>query len=118
MTSKFAETANDVVTGAGLLEASLPDPMAGFAALGRSTYKAGALPPKIKELIALAIGVTVRCDGCVSYHARRAFKRGASREEVAEALAVAIHMGGGPAMVYSAEALRAFDSFAAGDDKA
>lgn len=118
MTRNFAEAANDVVTGAALLEDCLPETMQAFAALGRSTYRAGALSPKIKELVALAIGVTVRCDGCVSYHARRALKRGATREEVAEVLGVAVHMGGGPSMVYAAEAMRAFDAFAAGDGSA
>ncbi len=118
MAKNFSENANEVVAGAGLLEGCLPETMEAFAALGRSTYRNGALSPKIKELLALAIGVTVRCDGCVSYHARRAFKRNATREEVAEALGVAIHMGGGPSMVYAAEAMRAFDAFAAGEGEA
>jgi AhpD family alkylhydroperoxidase len=63
-------------------------------------------------LIALALAIGSSCDGCVAYHAKAARDRGASREEVAEAIGVAIHMGGGPSMVYGADALRAYDAFA------
>ncbi len=66
----------------------------------------------MKELIALAIGVSTRCDGCIAYHARTSVRAGATRQEVAEALAVAVQMGGGPAMVHAADALRAYDEFA------
>jgi AhpD family alkylhydroperoxidase len=106
------QTAQAVIDGAAQLKQAVPAVMEGFAALGGGTYKPGALEPKAKELIALAISITVRCDGCVAYHARAAHNRGASRAEVAEAIGVAIHMGGGPSMVYGAEALRAYDTFA------
>jgi len=112
MSKDFPKIAKEVVDGAGLLSGALPDTMAAFGALGKATYTDGALSPKMKELIALAIGVAVRCDGCVGYHARATYECGATREEVAEALAVAIHMGGGPSMVYSGEALKAYDAFA------
>ncbi len=90
-----------------------PDAIKAFGALSREAQKAGALDHKTKELIALAIGVSTRCDGCIAYHARNSVRAGASRQEVAEALAVAVQMGGGPAMVYAADALRAYDEFAA-----
>lgn len=112
MTKDFSAAANDVVTGADLLAEALPDAMAAFGALGKATYKDAALSAKTKELIALAIGVTCRCDGCVAYHARAAYRRGATRQEVVETLSVALQMGGGPSMVYGGEALRAFDEFA------
>ena len=105
-------TAQAVVKGAGELRRAVPAVMEGFGALGAATYQSGALEPKTKELIALAIAISVRCDGCVAYHAKAAHDRGASRDEVAEAIGVAIHMGGGPSMVYGAEALQAFDAFA------
>ena len=114
MKKDFAGVAEDVVSGANLLMEAVPEVMSGFAALGKATYRDAALSAKMKELIALAIGVASRCDGCVSYHARAAFRRGATRAEVAEAVAVAIHMGGGPSMVYGGEALSAFDTFAQG----
>jgi len=62
--------------------------------------------------VALAIAVATRCDGCIGYHARGAVRAGASRQEVAEILAVTIQMGGGPSVNYAADALRAFDQWA------
>ncbi len=111
MTKDFPQIADDVSKDAAALREAIPEQMAGFAALGAAAYKDGALSPKLKELIALAIGITVRCDGCVSYHVRSAYEKGATREEVAEAIGVAIQMGGGPSMVYGGEALRAYDAF-------
>jgi len=90
-----------------------PDAIKAFGTLSREAQKAGALDHKVKELMALAIGVTSRCDGCIAYHARNALRAGASRQEVAETLAVAVQMGGGPAMVHAADALKAYDEFVA-----
>ncbi len=70
-----------------------------------------ALP--LSQSWALAIGVTSRCDGCIAYHARNSLRAGATRQEVAETLAVAVQMGGGPAMVHAADALKAYDEFVA-----
>ena len=64
-----------------------------------------------KELIAFAISIAGRCDGCVAYHAKKAAEAGATREEILETIGVAVQMGGGPSMVYGGEALRAYDSF-------
>ena len=72
---------------------------------------------KTKELIALAIGVAVRCDGCIGFHAKACLELGATREEVAETLAMTVYMGGGPNLMYAADALRAYDQFA-GNEKA
>jgi AhpD family alkylhydroperoxidase len=108
------QAAQAVVDGAGRLREVLPDTMRGLAALGAGTAKAGALEPRFKELIALAISIATRCDGCVAYHAKAARDRGATRAEVAEAIGVAIHLGGGTSMVYGAEALKAYDAFAGG----
>jgi AhpD family alkylhydroperoxidase len=112
MSKDFNEIADAVVDGAGMLREAAPKPMEAFGALGKATYAEGALTPGMKELIAMAIAVTVRCDGCVGYHARAAYQRGATREQLAEALTVAVHMGGGPSMVYAGDALRAYDTFA------
>ena len=71
----------------------------------------GALEKKAKELIALGIGIAVRCDGCISYHINDALKAGASRREIIETISVAVMMGGGPSMVYGCEALEALDQF-------
>jgi AhpD family alkylhydroperoxidase len=85
----------------------------GFAQMHRSALADGALPGKVKELMALAISVVEQCDGCIAAHARGAARRGASEEEVVEALAVAILMAGGPATVYGPHALEAFQEFSA-----
>ena len=107
----YQEMAREVSASAAALRRGIPDAMAGFAALGKGAYAPGVLSTKSKELIALALCVASRCDGCVAYHAKRVSDLGASREEVVETIGVAIQMGGGPSMVYGGEALRAFDAF-------
>jgi len=109
MSKDFKAIADDVSAGAKRLREATPETMKAFAALGAAAYPAGAISAGMKEVIALVIGVSVRCDGCVAYHARSAKEKGATREEVVEALAVMIQMGGGPAMVYAGQALQAFD---------
>lgn len=89
-----------------------PDAAKAFGALAKSAISPGALDAKTKELIALAIGITARCDGCLGYHAKAALRHGATREEILETVAVAIYMGGGPSMIYGAEALAAYDALA------
>jgi AhpD family alkylhydroperoxidase len=107
----FAEIANDVMTGVGLLRQGAPDTLKAFGALSMAATAANAIDTKTKELMALAIGIAVHCDGCVAYHTKMAHQHGASREEVAETVALAVYMGGGPAAVYGADALRAYDQF-------
>lgn len=94
---------------------SASDAWAGFGALHEAALADGALPASTKELIALAIAVATHCDGCVAYHAKGAAVKGAAREEVVDALSVALLMAGGPASVWAPRALAAFDEFAAGD---
>jgi AhpD family alkylhydroperoxidase len=112
MARNFTQLADEVVSGIGLIREGAPDAMKAFGALSLAATAAKALDPKTKELMALAIGIAVHCDGCVAYHTRAAHKHGATREEVAETVALALYMGGGPAAVYGADALRAYDEFA------
>jgi AhpD family alkylhydroperoxidase len=91
------------------LRAGAPEVMKGFAAIAQAATKANALDAKTKELIALAIGVAIRCDDCIAFHAKAALDLGASREEVLEALGMAIYMGAGPAVMYASHAIEAFD---------
>jgi AhpD family alkylhydroperoxidase len=93
------------------LGSDAPPMMAAFSRLHGVTVRDGVLSAKIKELIALAIGINVRCDGCIAYHVHDAVAAGASREEVLETIGVAIMMGGGPSVIYGAEALEALDQF-------
>lgn len=81
-----------------------------FAELARAAIAPGALDSKTKELIALGIGIAARCDGCLAFHTKAAKKFGATREEIAETIAVAIYMGGGPSAIYGAEAMSAWDA--------
>jgi AhpD family alkylhydroperoxidase len=88
-----------------------PDVMNGFMKMHEATTQDSALTGKTKELIALAIAITVRCDGCIAFHVHDAMKSGASREEIAETVGVAILMGGGPSVVYGSQALKALEQF-------
>ena len=88
-----------------------PDIMAGFSKLHEAAGTDGALDAKTKELIALAIGIVVRCDGCIAFHVHDAIKAGATDAEIADAIGVAILMGGGPAVVYGSSALDALKQF-------
>ena len=66
---------------------------------------------KHKELIALAIGVAARCDGCIGFHTQALIKLGVNKAELAEMLGVAVMMGGGPSLMYAGEAMRAYEEF-------
>ena len=92
----------------GKLGAAAPDTLAGFRALDGAAARVGTLDVKTRELIALAVAVTTRCDGCITLHSAAAARAGASQQEVAEALSVAIALNAGAALVYSARALDAF----------
>ena len=95
------------------LRAGAPEVMKGFSALAQAALKADALDTKTKELIALAIAVATRCDGCIAFHAEAAVKQGATRAEVLETMGMAVYMGAGPSAMYAAQALEAFDQFSA-----
>lgn len=92
------------------LRKAQPGLASGFSALHNGALEAGALDLKTKELIALTIGVSTRCMDCIGFHVKAAIRAGASRDEVAEAISVAVLMGGGPAMMYGAKALDAYDA--------
>ena len=85
-----------------------PSAAAGYVALANSANKTTHLDAKTRELIAIAIAVTTRCDGCIGVHTDRAIKAGATREEVGEALGVAIALNAGVALTYSARVLDAY----------
>lgn len=93
------------------LAASIPNEMTGFMGLVGSVLKDGTLTMKEKEFVALGIAVAVRCEGCIESHINNLVNLGATKEEVAEAVSVAILMGGGPSTVYGGKALEAFDQF-------
>jgi AhpD family alkylhydroperoxidase len=85
-----------------------PDVVRGYRTIADGAAKVGKLDPKVRELISLAVAVTARCDGCIVTHVEAAVRNGATREEVIEALGVAITVNAGAALVYSARTLDAF----------
>ena len=94
------------------LRKAIPETWAGFGKLHASAVSEGTLPARVKELMALTIAVVKQCDGCIAYHAMAAARRGATPEEVAEALGVALLMDGGTASVYAPRAWDAYREFA------
>lgn len=94
------------------LRLGAPEVMKSFSGIAQSSLAPGALDTKTKELIALAISVATRCDDCIGFHAKAALEKGATREEIFETLGTAIYLGAGPAVMYAAHAIEAFDELA------
>ncbi|NHC62870.1 carboxymuconolactone decarboxylase family protein [Paenalcaligenes suwonensis] len=113
MTVEFKKLTQDISSNLSELGKNIPQVMKEFNALNRAGSAEGVLDAKTKELIALAIGVAVRCDGCIGFHSKALVKLGASEAEVHEALGVAVYMGGGPSMMYAANAVAAYKEFSA-----
>lgn len=113
MTTDYVERHNELKQGFKDLSRTTPGPMAGFATLHSSAMEDGHLPRSVKELMALVVGITGHCEGCIAFHVHDALRAGATREQVEEAIGVGIMMGGGPAAVYGVEALHAVDQFEA-----
>ena len=103
---------NELGTRIGEIGKLSPDTVRGYSTLSAAGSKTNHLDAKTRELIALAVAVTTRCDGCITVHVDAALKQGASREEIAEALGVAVALNAGAALVYSA---RVMDAVAAHD---
>jgi len=99
-----------LVAGVGGIAKLSPDTVKGYAQLGQANARGGRLDTKTRELIALAAAISLRCDGCIAVHTAEARKAGATREDIAEALGVAISVNAGAALVYSTRTLDAFDA--------
>ncbi len=92
---------------------TLPQTAEGFGALSKGVKEGGVLDYKTKEFVALGIAVSQRCESCIGLHVEALMRTGATREECADVLAMAVQMGGGPALMYAAKALEAWDELAA-----
>lgn len=103
----------ELLAGYRGLNREVSEPMKAFGELHRAAMADGVLSSAHKELIALAIGVAKHCDDCITLHTHDALRAGASREEVGEAIGVAVLMGGGPASTAATTALAALDQFEA-----
>lgn len=114
----YHDLLKDLSTQHRALRQDIPDVYKAFNELSGAAMAEGALSTKVKELMAMAIGVVHGCDGCIASHARGAAKAGANAKEAAEAIGVAIMMHGGPATIYGARAYTAFTEFAADETRA
>ena len=110
--SHYHELMDELRTPSRELRQAIPQAWAGFAALHEATMGDGTLSARVKELMALVVAVVKRCDGCIAVHAKAAAREGATPDEVAEALAVAMLMDGGPATVYGPRAWAVYREFA------
>lgn len=109
----YSEVIDDLKEPTRSLSQAMPDTWGAFSQLHRAAVADGVLSAKVKELMALVAAVVKQCDGCIAYHAKAAARRGATPEEVAEALGVALLMDGGTASVYGPRAWDAYREFAA-----
>ena len=109
----YRDLTQSVSKNLATLRADIPDVMKGFGDLARAASRDGTLDKKTKELIALALGVAAHCDACIGFHIQALVKLGATKAELEETLGMAIYMGGGPSLMYSANAIAAFEEFSA-----
>lgn len=111
MAKNYKEITGNISQALKTLRSEIPDTMQGFYGMSKAATADGALSTKTKELIALALGVAARCDGCIGFHTQKLVSLGVSREEFMETLGMAVYMGGGPSLMYAAEAVHAFNEY-------
>jgi len=113
MTDKYNQLTQGISSQLAKMRKEIPEVMTGFSSLAQAASKDGVLDKKSKELIAIALAVANHCPGCIGFHSQALVKLNTSREELLETLSMAIYMGGGPSLMYAAEALEAFEEFSA-----
>jgi AhpD family alkylhydroperoxidase len=111
MIKQWPETTDEIKALMRTLRGDTPNVMKAFSGLAQAALAPQALDCKTKELIALGISVAIRCDDCIGFHVKAALDQGATREEIVEALGMAVYMGAGPAVMYATHALDAFEQF-------
>ncbi len=111
MNKDYSKQYNDLIKLMGEMGTKIPDIMGGFSKMHTANSVDGALSSKTKELIALGIAITIRCEGCIVCHVNDALNSGASGDEIMETIGVAVLMGGGPSVVYGCEAMEALNQF-------
>jgi AhpD family alkylhydroperoxidase len=116
MTSKsYKNITKDLNLYLGKMRKEIPDVMNGFSSMAQAALKDGALDKKTKEMIALAVGISSHCDGCIGFHIKALVALGMTREELLEVLGMTTYMGGGPSLMYAADALRSYEEFTANE---
>lgn len=113
MSTNHVEDLKRCMENTGELGKACPDVMGAFGTLHHASVKEGALSTKAKELMCVGISVSIRCNDCINAHVKGAIDAGASREEISEAIGVAILMSGGPGTAYGALAIEAMNQFLA-----
>ncbi len=108
MVTNYKEYVNGVDQRIGTLFKAAPRPMGAYGNLVQAVSESSSLDNKYKELMALAISISIRCEDCIAFHTRAAINHGATKDNVLETIAVAVEMGGGPGAVYGAKALQAY----------
>ena len=111
MKKNYTEVCGEISGNLKKLRTGIPDTMQAFSALAKAATRDGALDKKTKELMALALGVAARCDGCIGFHVEALVRLHATRQEIEETLGMAVYMGGGPSLMYAADAIAAFEQF-------
>jgi AhpD family alkylhydroperoxidase len=111
MTKSYPDITKRISSGMKTLRADITDTIQGFSAMAQAATKDGVLDKKTKEFIALAIGVSTRCDGCIGFHTKALVELGTTKQEFEEVLGMAVYMGGGPSLMYAADAMLAFEQF-------
>ncbi|MDU8942310.1 carboxymuconolactone decarboxylase family protein [Ovoidimarina sediminis] len=110
-TTSYPELTGAISKQIAALRKDIPETMKGFSGMAQGACGTGRLDEKTKELIAMGIAIALRCDGCIGFHTKALLKLGTPRAEFEEMLAVAIYMGGGPSLMYAAQALDAWEQF-------
>lgn len=113
MTADYLLLEKNYVAASRALHKDGGEPFRAFRDLVQCAGTDGALSHKLKELIALAISVAIRCEGCIVFHSRACVRLGVTRPELLDMLGVAVEMGGGPSAVYGAQALSCYDQMSA-----
>ncbi|MGY3075116.1 AhpD family alkylhydroperoxidase [Bradyrhizobium sp. LM6.10] len=78
-----------------------PDAEAAFQNFSQTVFADGALPAKVKQIIAVAVAHVTQCPYCIKGHTKAALRHGASQEELMEAIWVAAEMRAGAAYAHS-----------------
>jgi AhpD family alkylhydroperoxidase len=95
-----------------VMNRAIPDVAKGFGALSKAAKEAKVLDIKTLEFVALGIAVADRCEACIGFHVEALAKAGGTREELGDVLGMAVQMGGGPSLMYTAKAMAAWDDLA------
>ncbi|MCT8330697.1 carboxymuconolactone decarboxylase family protein [Albidovulum sediminis] len=109
----YKQKIDDMRAELRVLNRAVPAAMVGFSTLSKAVKDNGPLSVKEKEYVALGMAVALRCEPCINFHVEALMKAGATREELGDVLAMAIQMGGGPAVMYAGHAIACWDELAA-----